>query len=71
MDSIEHLDAFVTDKLTDIEIDREAMDYMDEDPTVLMLKEKGTYWEPPAIIEAITKLRTGHGREPPTQWRTP
>ena len=57
MDSIEHLDAFVTDKLTDIEIDREAMDYLDEDPTVLVLKEKGTYWEPSAIIKAITESK--------------
>ena len=30
---------------------------MDEDPVVLMLKEEGNYWEPPAIIEATTKLK--------------
>ena len=52
MDSIERLYAFVTDKPTDMEIDDEATDYMDEDPTVLMLREEGTYWEPPAITEA-------------------
>ena len=57
MDSIECLDAFVTDKPTDMEIDEEATDYMDEDPAVLMLREKGTYWKPPAIVEAITELK--------------
>ena len=46
-----------TDKPTDTEIDDEGMDYMDEDPTVLMLKEEGTYWEPLAITEATTKLK--------------
>ena len=30
---------------------------MDEEPTVLMLKEEGTYWEPPAIVEATTELK--------------
>ena len=42
MDSIERLDAYVTDKLTDMEVDDRGTDYMDEDPLVLMLKEKGT-----------------------------
>ena len=32
MDSIEYLDAFVTDKPTDMKVDEEAMDYMEEDP---------------------------------------
>ena len=57
MDSIEHLDAFVSNKPTDMEIDKEATDYMDEDPTILMLREEGTYQEPPAIIEATTELK--------------
>ena len=57
MDSIEHLDAFVTNKLTDIEIDDKAIDYMDEDPTVLMLKQEGIYWEPLTIVEATTELK--------------
>ena len=57
MDSIEHLDAFVIDKPTDIEVEEEAMDYMDVDPTVLMLREEGAYWEPPAIMEATTELK--------------
>jgi len=57
MDSIERLDAFVTNKPIDMEIDKEATDYMYEDPTVLMLREEGTYWEPSTIIEAITKLK--------------
>ena len=57
MDSIEHLDAFVTNKRTDIEIDDKAIDYMDEDPTVLMLKQEGIYWEPLAIVEATTELK--------------
>ena len=39
-----------------MEINEEATDYMDEDPAVLMLKEEGTYWEPPAIVEATTEL---------------
>ena len=42
-DSIECLDAFMTDKPTDMEIDKEATDYMDEDPAVLLLREEGTY----------------------------
>ena len=43
MDSIEHLDAFVTDKPINMEIDDEAIDNMDEDPAILMLREEGTY----------------------------
>ncbi|KAL0001386.1 hypothetical protein SO802_015167 [Lithocarpus litseifolius] len=43
MDSIERLDTFVTDKPTDMEIDSEGMDYMDKDPSVLMLTEEGTH----------------------------
>ena len=57
MDSIERLYAFVTDKPTDMEIDDEATDYMDEDPTVLMLRKEGTHWEPPTIVEATIKLK--------------
>ena len=45
------------DKPTDTEIDGEGMDYMDEDPIVLMLREEGTYYEPPAIVEANTGLK--------------
>ena len=30
---------------------------MVEDPMVLMLREEGTHWEPPAIVEAATKLK--------------
>ena len=43
MDSIECLDVVVTDKPTDMEINEEATNYMDEDPAVLMLKEEGTH----------------------------
>ena len=43
MDNIERPDALVTDKPTDMEIDDEAMDYTDEDPAVLMLREEKTY----------------------------
>ena len=57
MDSIECLDAFVTDKPTDMEIDEEATNYMEEDPIVLMLREEGTYWEPLAIMEATFELK--------------
>ena len=57
MDSIECLDTFVTDKPTNMEIDDEGMDYMDEDSPVLMLREEGTRQEMPAIIEATTKLQ--------------
>ena len=46
MDSIECLGTFMTDKPTDMEVDEEAKDYIDEDPTVLMLRGEGTYWEP-------------------------
>ena len=42
MDSIECLDTFVTDKPTNMEIDDEGMDYMDEDSPILMLREEGT-----------------------------
>ena len=57
MDSIEHLDAYVTGKPTDMEIDTQGTNYMDEDPMVLMLREKGTRWEPAAIIEATIELK--------------
>ena len=57
IDSIKRLDAFMNDKPTNMEIDEEAIDYMDEDLAVLMLREEGTYWEPPAIVEATTKLK--------------
>ena len=57
MDSIERLDAFMTNKPTDMEVEEEATDYMDVDPTVLMLKEEEFYWEPPAIMEAKTELK--------------
>ena len=43
MDNIEHLDAYKTDKPTNMEIHYEGMDYMDEDPLVLMLREEGTH----------------------------
>ena len=46
-----------TNKPTDMEIDSESMDYMDEDPPILMLREERTYWEPPAIVEATTELK--------------
>ena len=57
MDSIERLDAFVTDKPINMEIDDEATDYMGEDRTVLMLREEEAYWEPPAIIVATIELK--------------
>ena len=57
MDSIEHLDAFVTENPTNMELEEEVTDYMDVNPTVLMLREEGVYWEPPAIVEATTKLK--------------
>ena len=47
----------MTDKPTNMEADEEATDYTDEDPTILMLREGGTYWEPPTIIEVITELK--------------
>ena len=57
MDNIECLDAFVTDKPIDMEINGEATYYMDEDLAVLMLREEGTCWETPAIVEATTELK--------------
>ena len=57
MDSIERLKAYVTDKPTDMEIDGGGMDYMDENPLVLMLRKEGTRWEPPTIVKATTKLK--------------
>ena len=50
MDSIKHLDAFVTDKPTDMEVEEGV------DPIVLMLREEGVYWESPTIVEAKTEL---------------
>ena len=57
-DSIECLDAYVIGKPTDVEIDAEGMDYMDEDLMVLMPREEGTHWEPLAIVKATTELKT-------------
>ena len=50
MDNIEHLDAFVTDKPIDMEVEEGV------DPIVLMLREEGVYWESPTIVEAKTEL---------------
>ena len=47
----------MADKPTDMKIDEEAVDYMEEDPTILMLREEGVYQEPSAIVEATTKLK--------------
>lgn len=41
IDNIEQLDGYVFDKLANMEVNGEGTDYMDEDPRVLMLKEKG------------------------------
>ena len=57
MDNIERLDGYVFDKSTDMEVDGEGLDCMDEDPRVLMLKKEGTYQELAAIIEATTELK--------------
>ena len=57
MNSIERLDAFVTDNPIDMEVEEEAIDYMDADPTVLMLREERVYWEPPVIVEAMIELK--------------
>ena len=56
MDSIECLDAFVTDNPIDMEVKEEDTNYMNVDPLVLMLREEGAYWEPLAIVEAMTEL---------------
>ena len=61
MDSIERLNAYVTEKPIDMEVDDEGTNYMDEDPLVLMLKEEGTRWEPLTIIEATIELKNGIG----------
>ena len=57
MDNIECLDAYMSYKPIDMQVNDESTDYMDEDPMVLMLREEGTHWEPTAIIEATTKLK--------------
>ena len=57
IDNIEQLDGYVFDKLANMEVNGEGPDYMDEDPRVLMLKEKGTRQEPTAITKAITELK--------------
>ncbi|KAL0015378.1 hypothetical protein SO802_002447 [Lithocarpus litseifolius] len=43
MDSIERLDAFVVNKPIDMEIKEEAMDDMDSNPTILMLRAERAY----------------------------
>ena len=35
----------------------EVIDYMDEDPPILMLREEGTRWEMHAITETTTELK--------------
>ena len=54
---MEPLDAFVTDKPTYMEVEEKAMDFIDVDPTILMLREGRVYWEPPAIMEAMIELK--------------
>ena len=44
MDNIERLDRYVFDKPANMDVDGEGLDYMDEDPRVLMVKEEGTHW---------------------------
>ena len=50
-------DAFVTGKPTNIEVEVEVTDYVDVYPTLLMLREERAYWDPPTIVEAMTKLK--------------
>ena len=57
MDSIERLDAFVTDNPIDMEVEEEDTDYMDVDPPILILREEEAYWEPLSIVEAMTQLK--------------
>ena len=57
MDSIECLDAYMSYKPIDMGVNDENIDYMDENPMVLMLREEETHWEPGAIIEATTELK--------------
>ena len=57
MDIIEPLNAFVIDKPINMEINEEAMNYMDEDLAILILREERTYQEPPAIVETTTELK--------------
>ena len=57
MDNIECLNAFVANKPTYMEVEEKSTDYMDVDPTVLMLREEGAHWEPPTIVEVTTELK--------------
>jgi len=57
MVSIERLDAYFSNKLANMEVDGKSIVHMDEGPTVLMLKEEGTYWEPATIVKATTELK--------------
>ena len=57
MDNIECLDAYVTNKATDMGISGEGMDYMDEDLLLLMLREEETHWKLLAIIEATIEVK--------------
>lgn len=45
------------DNPTDMQIDTEGTDYMDEDPMVLMLREEEAHWGLLVIVKAITKLK--------------
>ena len=51
------MDAYVSDKPMDMEVDGKSIDYMDEDHKVLMLREEMTHQEPTAIVKAITELK--------------
>ena len=43
MDSIKRLDSYAFYQPINMEVDGESINYMDEDPRVLMLKEEGTH----------------------------
>ena len=70
MDNIECLNAFVANKPTYMEVEEKSTDYMDVDPTVLMLTEKGAHWEPPTIVEVTTELKNWawEGAAHPTEY---
>ena len=48
---------WMLDNPTDMQIDTEGTDYMDEDLMVRMLREEGAHWGLAAIVETITELK--------------
>ena len=63
MDNIERLDAFVIDKPIDMKVEEKATNYMDVDPTILILREENLLYHTMGDI-----LLQGHAIWPQKCW---